>query len=216
MLPARSFSHRCSNNPSGKIMLTTAKPSTTSPWLLVDGYNIIGAWKTFLPKTSKRRHPPSIFANPEALEAARLKLIHLLIDYSAFQGYATQIVFDAYNREGSGHSEYHGDHLTVHFTEAGQTADTYIEKICAQNWGLRHEQSQRVIVATSDQTHKVMVLGYGADWMSAQRLADDVKVVTHLIRQKQAGQKQSSRRVLAHQLDPLAKQRLEQMRHAKP
>jgi uncharacterized protein len=183
------------------------------PWLLVDGYNIIGAWKTFLPKSQRHR---SIFANPTALEAARLKLIALLIDYSAFQGYVTQLVFDAYNREGSGHSEAYGNHLRVHFTESGQTADTYIEKVCALNWGNRHQSAQRLIVATSDHVHKVMVLGYGAEWMSAQRLADDVNLVKHLIRQKQQSHQKSPRRGLAHQLDPVAKQRLEQLRHLKP
>jgi uncharacterized protein len=187
--------------------------SNAYPWLLVDGYNIIGAWKTFLPKAQRHR---SIFASPEALEAARLKLIHLLTDYSAFQGYATQLVFDAYNREGNGHSEYFGHYLSVHFTESGQTADTYIEKVCALISGNRHQSPQRVIVATSDHVHKAMVLGYGAEWMSAQRLADDVNLVKHLIRQKQQSHKKIARRVLAHQLDPIAKQRLEQLRYAKP
>jgi uncharacterized protein len=193
---------------------TTMLADTQSqPWLLVDGYNIIGAWKTLLPKS--RRHQP-IFASADALEAARLRLIHLLTDYSAFQGYATQLVFDAYNRQGCGHTEAYGAHLNVHFTEFGQTADSYIEKVCALNWGNRHHLPQRVIVATSDHTHKVTVLGYGAEWMSAQRLADDVKVVSHLIQQKQQSHPKSSRRVLAHRLDPQAKQRLEQLRHAKP
>jgi predicted RNA-binding protein with PIN domain len=190
-------------------------PLIEVPWLLVDGYNVIGAWHQHKGKKT-RQSQRSIFSNAEALDTARLQLIEILTGYSAFQGYRTEVVFDAYAREGGGHTEQFGEHLTVCFTESGQTADTYIEKVCAMNWQNRHHSAQRIIVATSDHTHKVTVLGYGAEWMSAQRLHEDVHVVNHMIRQKQQTQRTSIRRGLAHQLDPQAKARLEQMRFANP
>lgn len=194
-----------------------SSPALEMPWLLVDGYNIIGAWHQHKTKSARARQSQrSIFSNAEALDAARQKLIETLIGYSAFQGYRTELVFDAYAREGTGHTEQIGEHLTVSFTESGQTADTYIEKACAISWQNRHHSPQRIIVATSDHTHKITVLGYGAEWMSAQRLHEDVQVVHHMIRQKQQAHRSPHRRVLSHQLDPYAKARLEQLRFANP
>jgi hypothetical protein len=56
--------------------------------LLVDGYNVIGAWPSL--KTISDRH---------GLEPAQDKLIETLIGYTHHQGYQTQIVFDSYLRD---------------------------------------------------------------------------------------------------------------------
>jgi uncharacterized protein len=208
-------------------MLSPDSSVPVAPRLLVDGYNIIGAWHQFKSPSGKSRSgrvkltQGSIFSNAEALDAARQHLIEVLMGYSAFQGYHTELVFDAYAREGGmGSTEQVGEHLAVSYTEAGQTADTYIEKVCAQNWYNRRQNVagslSRIIVATSDHAHKVTVLGYDAEWMSARRLHEDVQVVKHLIQQKQQSARAPHRRVLSHQLDPQAKARLEQLRFAKP
>ncbi|MBW4550257.1 MAG: NYN domain-containing protein [Aphanocapsa sp. GSE-SYN-MK-11-07L] len=178
--------------------------ASASVLLLVDGYNMIGAWKTLKPKGASDR---------SGLEASRLRLVRDLIDYSAFQGYTTQVVFDAQQRDSPGNCEHMTEQLTIYFTDFGQTADSYIERYCAL---ARHDYSslpQRIIVATSDRVHQLTVVGYGAEWMSAQQLFLDVQAVNQLIRQKrQKADRQSERRSLAHRLDPAAKQRLEQLR----
>ena len=145
------------------------------PVLLVDGYNIIGSWDSL----KKIR-------NRVGLEAARLDLMQRLIDYSAFQGYETQIVFDAQYQDCPGNSEIITQNLAIYYTDFGQTADTYIEKVCAL---YRHTSTlrQRVIVATSDRAQQLTVSGYGATWMSAQQLERDVKSVSNLVRQRQIG-----------------------------
>jgi uncharacterized protein len=168
--------------------------------LLVDGYNIIGAWSALQQLRDRG-----------GLEAARQKLTDLLTDYSAVRGYSTRLVFDAQYRQGTGAEEAITDHLTIYYTEFGQTADTYIEKACAL---ARHSLPQRLIVATSDRAQQLMILGYGAEWLSAQQLAYDVKAAAKLVRQQLQSMKRSPGRLLAHSLDPTAQKRLEQLRRA--
>ena len=84
--------------------------------LLVDGYNIIGTWPCLI-KT--RDHA--------GLEAARGELVEAMTNYSAFQGYETQVVFDAQYQNTPSNRETITNFLTVHYTDLGQTADTYIE-----------------------------------------------------------------------------------------
>jgi hypothetical protein len=180
--------------------------------LLVDGYNMIGAWKSLRPSSGEEHFRGRDRAH---LEAARLKLIQALTDYSAFQGYVTQIVFDAQHRDTPGGCEQVTEQLSVNFTEFGQTADTYIERLCADSWQTRHQNWHRIIVATSDRTHKITVLGYGAECISAKQLAADVESVVYMIRQKQKSHGKVPKRLLAHALDPAAKLRLEQMRMGK-
>lgn len=170
--------------------------------LLVDGYNVIGAW-TSLKQIRDR----------DGLEPARHQLAQTLLDYSAFQGYATHLVFDAQYQNGSGKWEKITPDLAIYYTQFGQTADTYIEKFCASARQLQYNLQQRLIVATSDRAQQLMVLGYGAEWMSAQLLAQEVRATRFLIGHKrQSGKKTSSRAYLANSLDPSAKQRLERLR----
>lgn len=170
--------------------------------LLVDGYNIIGAW----PCLRKTR-------DSAGLEASRWELVEALISYSAFQGYDTQIVFDAQYQNACSNKEVVNELLSVHYTDFGQTADTYIEKSCAS---LRSSIAQslisRMIVATSDRAQQLMVMGYGAEWMSAQQLCYEVQATVYRVRQKYQPRKQSKSRFLANSIDAKARQRLAELR----
>lgn len=172
------------------------------PVLLVDGYNIIGSWNS-LKKTRDR----------VGLEAARWNLMQLLIDYSAFQGYETRIIFDAQYQDCPSNSQIITQNLAIYYTDFGQTADTYIEKVCAS---LRSSIAQsvisRMIVATSDRAQQLMVQGYGAEWLSAQQLCHEVDATVCRVRQKYKTRKQSNSRFLANSIDAKARQRLAQMR----
>lgn len=171
---------------------------------LVDGYNIVGAW----PDLKQVR-------DREGLEEARRYLIESLTGYSAYQGFDTQIVFDAQYRDSCSVKEVITSNVSVHYTDFGQTADTYIEKACAD---FRHDLRkfhQRLIVATSDRAQQLTVTGYGAEWMSAQRLAAEVDAVVRRVQHKQRAAKKTPGRFLAHGLDPIAQQRLAQLRLGK-
>ncbi|MGB7415732.1 MAG: NYN domain-containing protein [Thermosynechococcaceae cyanobacterium] len=172
-----------------------SSPALTT--LLVDGYNIIGAW----PKLQKVR-------DRHNLEAARDKLSEALSNYSAFRGYQTHLIFDAQFQQGQGSTEIVTDLLHIFYTESGQTADTHIELYCAQ----ARQRTGRVRVATSDSAQKLTVMGYGAEWMSAQQLVTDLMGTMRSIQESQRSAKQQPGRLLAHGLDPEAKQRLEKLR----
>lgn len=165
--------------------------------LLVDGYNIIGAW----PKLQKLR-------DRNSLEAARERLSEALSNYSAFRGYKTHLIFDAQFRQGQGSTEMVTDLLHIFYTEGGQTADTHIELYCAQ----ARQGAERIRVATSDSAQKLTVMGYGAEWMSAQQLVSDLKATARSIQASQRNARHQPGRLLAHGLDPDAKRRLEQLR----
>jgi predicted RNA-binding protein with PIN domain len=169
--------------------------------LLVDGYNIIGAWSS-LQETCNRL----------GLEAARLELAEALTDYSAFQGFSTQLIFDAQYRNSPGNCEVLSQNLAVYYTEFGQTADTYIEKICALSCQNLRKFQQRMIVATSDRAQQLIVVGYGAEWMSAQKLRFEVESIALRARHHHKPGKQTSSRFLANSLDPKARQRLAELR----
>lgn len=171
-------------------------PSSLPAVLLVDGYNIIGAW-SYLKQTRDR----------DGLLAAREQLIEALINYSAFQGYNTQVVFDAHSQNTPCCTEVLTNHLSVCYTDFGQTADTYIEKFCA-SFRFNSYSSQRLIVATSDRAQQLTVVGYGAEWMSAPQLGTDVEFAARRARRKHRPQKQSSGRFLINSLDAQAQQRL--------
>jgi predicted RNA-binding protein with PIN domain len=105
------------------------------------------------------------------------------------------------------------DFLTVHYTEFGQTADTYIEKVCA---GLRHQVAQclvsRVIVATSDRAQQLVVQGYGAEWLSARQLCNQVEAKVCQMRNQHQSRKKSKGRFLSDSINDEARQKLIRLR----
>lgn len=178
--------------------------STPQALFLVDGYNIVGAWAG-LRKVRDR----------DGLSEARRHLIESLTGYSAFQGFDTRIVFDAQYRDTCGSREAVTPLLSVCYTDFGQTADTYIEKTCADFRYDARKFHQRLIVATSDRAQQLTITGYGAEWMSADLLAADVEVVQRRVQRRQKPAKKSASRFLSHSLDPIAQQRLTELRFGK-
>ncbi|HBB34983.1 MAG TPA: RNA-binding protein [Cyanobacteria bacterium UBA8803] len=176
-------------------------PPSPQAVLLVDGYNIIGSWSSL--KMTRDRH---------GLLAARQELVEVLINYSAFVGYQTQVVFDAQYQKTQSNQEAVTTYLSVCYTDFGQTADSYIEKFCATFKSKLSQSKQRLIVATSDRAQRLLVVGYGAEWMSSEQLATDVEFTAHRIRHKNRPPKQSSGRFLFNSLDAKAQQRLAQWR----
>lgn len=176
-------------------------PSTHQAILLVDGYNIIGDWSDL--KQSRDRH---------GLETARHELIECLINYAAAVAYRTKIVFDAHYQDTPRSATAYTPDLSVHYTAFAETADTYIEKFCATfNQKKYQHESTRLIVATSDRAQQLTVVGYGAEWRSAQMLAGEVELIARKTKAKRQTKKKPSGRFLFHTLDPAAQKRLRQM-----
>lgn len=175
--------------------------STAPPVLLVDGYNIIGAWSQL--KSLRDRD----------LEAARDQLVNILMNYTASKGYQTQVVFDAHFQPSPKFHETLTQYLSVYYTAYGETADTYIEKCCAHNSRQGKIVRQRLIVATSDRAQQLTVSGYGAEWRSAHQLENDVNWAKRKTRRKQRSRSKSQGRFLVNALDPKAQQQLSKLRH---
>ncbi|MGG6292996.1 NYN domain-containing protein [Leptolyngbya sp. AN02str] len=169
--------------------------------LLVDGYNVIGAWADL-----------KAISDREGLEEARRTLVERLLSYSAANDYETELVFDSHYQETPGSRERLNSYFSIYYTDFRQSADTYIEWVCSQYRYDIRKHSQRLIVATSDRVHQQTVQGYGANWISAQQLRTDVECTTVRVRHRQKQPKKSSGRFLARSLDPVAQQRLAEMR----
>src|SRR5690606_7734559 len=126
--------------------------------LLVDGYNMIGAW----PELARLKEI--------GLEGARDQLLHMLADYQGFTGMNVCVVFDAHQMPGLG-ATYKQYQLTVVYTKEKETADECIERLCTE-WTSRR---RNVYVATSDMTEQHVAFGQGALRMSARELLIAIK-----------------------------------------
>ena len=142
--------------------------------LIVDGYNVLNA----------RRH----MEGAGALADARDSLIARLQDYAGFSGQKVIVVFDAWQGDRRSRSvEEHGN-VQVVFTQKGETADHYIERLC-DDYADRIEYRQaEVRVATSDALEQTIVLGRGAVRMSSRELLLEMQQVrdSGVTRTKQA------------------------------
>lgn len=135
------------------------KPAGSGPlYLLIDGYNIIFAWDD-LKKTAE-----------ESLDLARTRLIDRIGNYQAYKQINVIIVFDAYRVKDAVRKieKVHG--LTVVYTKEAETADQYIEKTSKVL-----SKDYRVRVATSDNLEQVIILGHGANRVSAPEFLEEVR-----------------------------------------
>lgn len=126
--------------------------------LIVDGYNIIGAW----PELSKLKDTD--------LEGARDGLIHMLAEFQSFSGMKVYLVFDAYMVPGLG-KKYVQNKLAVLYTKEKETADERIERLVTNLMGRRKE----IFVATSDMIEQHVIFGKGALRMPAKELLVKIK-----------------------------------------
>ncbi|WGN90529.1 NYN domain-containing protein [Ligilactobacillus faecis] len=127
--------------------------------LLVDAYNMIGHW----PELERLK-------KADQLEAARDKLLHILSAYHKQVNARIIVAFDAMYVPGLGQS-YERYGLEIVWTDEGQTADSYIERLAGQ---LQTRLTQ-VTVATSDGAEQWAVFSQGALRKPAWELYQDIK-----------------------------------------
>lgn len=127
-----------------------------SEYLIIDGYNVINAWKDFAQIRKNN------------LEHARDLLVSWVAEYAAFKGYKAAVVFDATDVSGVAVSEMlHG--VQVIYTGEGETADSWIERR-AYELG---RTKVKVFVVTSDYAEQINILGAGAYRISAREFRED-------------------------------------------
>lgn len=126
-------------------------------YLLVDGYNMIGAWPVFHALREKD------------FSHARTKLVDMLADYQAYSGYKVIVVFDAHMVKGTETKEktYRVD---VIYTKENETADEKIERLAGELKNIKN----KVYVATSDFTEQWTIFSQGALRISARELYQEI------------------------------------------
>ena len=151
------------------------KQTDEKEYLLVDGYNIIFAWED-LKELSEIN-----------IEAARMKLMDILSNYQGYRKQTLILVFDAYKVPGNVGEvqKYHNIHVV--YTKEAETADQYIEKT-VQEIGKKYH----VTVATSDALEQMIILGQGAQRISAKGLLEEILTVNQEIRREHLNRKQNT------------------------
>ncbi|OXS73831.1 NYN domain-containing protein [Domibacillus enclensis] len=138
--------------------------------LLVDGYNMIGAW-------------PELRALKEKdFAGARDRLVTLMAEYQGAHGCRVIIVFDAHFVKGT-EKKFRDARVEVIFTRENETADERIEKMAIELTNVRDQ----VTVATSDYTEQWAVFGQGALRISARELLTELSITQKAI-QKNLGE----------------------------
>lgn len=167
----------------------------TKEILLVDGYNIIFAWKD-LQDLSK-----------DNLEAARMKLADMLCNYQGFQNNEVILVFDGYKTKGGTGSIIHYYNIDIVYTKEAETADQFIESI-AQKMARRC----KIRVATSDALEQIMILGQGATRISARELRVELEEADINIRDIYTQKNSKKRNSFMDNISPEMAAMLEKMR----
>ena len=127
------------------------------PLLIVDGYNVIGAWR----EAEKARW---------SIDECRDRLLRLLEDYSGYSGEDVVLVFDGYQSDRKTRTEEQFGNLTLVYTRHGETADSYIERLVAQT-----PKYRAVRVATSDGLEQSQVLSTGAIRLTSRELLRELR-----------------------------------------
>lgn len=120
-------------------------------YLLVDGYNVIHAWKELDEIVSS------------SLDGAAGRLNDILANYSAIEGIKLMVVYDAYKVKGHRVEETEYNGIVIVYTKEAQTADRYIEHYT-------HENSRKydITVVTSDGMEQTIVTGDGGNVISSR------------------------------------------------
>ncbi|MDQ0186428.1 putative RNA-binding protein with PIN domain [Cytobacillus kochii] len=135
--------------------------------LLVDGYNIIGAW------------PELQLLKNKDLEAARDLLVEKMAEYQGYSGYRVIVVFDAHYVKGT-ERKFKNYNVEVIFTRTNETADERIEKLAI---ALNNIKTQ-IYVATSDFTEQRVIFAQGALRKSARELHNEMNHIEKQINKK--------------------------------
>lgn len=152
------------------------------PLLIVDGYNVIGAWR----EASKKNY---------TIDEARDKLIHMLGEYSGYTGQEVVAVFDGYRSEKLSTTKEKQGPVTVVYTRHGETADSYIERLAVQS-----PRYRSIRVATSDGQIQTLALGAGATRITSRELLIEMQQVHRTSYQEYEQSQPMSRNLLASRL----------------
>lgn len=168
--------------------------------LIVDGYNIINA----------RRSGGSM--DSYSLADAREKLLSDLMDYAGYSAQQIVLVFDAWMSDRARRTEERHGGVTVVYTQKGEIADRYIERLCDELAGDIELRRLEVRVASSDALEQTIILGRGATRMSARELMIEMEQLRSTGIRQVIEKPVSRRNPIGDHLSPEVREKLEQMR----
>ncbi|MGI6205367.1 MAG: NYN domain-containing protein [Anaerovoracaceae bacterium] len=151
------------NAPEPRINSAPARPERK--FMLVDGYNVIFAWK----ETSELAKVN--------IDSARAHLLDILSNYQSMTDYEIIAVFDAYRIKQHPEETLEYGNIHVVFTRTAQTADSYIEKFTHD-----HKTHYDITVVTSDGLEQTIIRGEGAHLISSHEFEDEIRRVNDKIR----------------------------------
>lgn len=155
------------------------KQNAAEEILLVDGYNIIFAWPDLKELVKVN------------VDAARDKLMDILCNYQGYKKHMVIVVFDGYKVPGNIGEVMKYHNLYVVYTKEAETADQYIEKIVH-----KMDRKYRVTVATSDALEQVIIMGKGAQSISANDLFSEIEYMNEEIRTNHLSKAQKNKQYL--------------------
>lgn len=167
-------------------------------YLLVDGYNIIFSWEELRELSEKD------------IGAARGKLADILSNYQGYRKCTLILAYDAYKVEGNPGEVMKYHNIYIVYTKEAETADQYIEKTVR-----RIAKDAAVTVATSDGLEQVIILGQGANRMSAPGLKEEIERTLAEVRGEHLGKKGSVGNYLFDYLDEETAEEMEKVRLGK-
>lgn len=170
---------------SSPVTRTYKGSAVRKPYLLVDGYNVIFAWKELNELAAQN------------IDSARDRLMDIMCNYKAAVSADVIVVFDAYRIKG--HDTEHLDVNNIHvvYTREAQTADRYIEEFAHEN-GARYD----ITVVTSDGLEQIIIRGEGCRLISSREFEKEVKrVCDEHLRSYSDGSRESNRTYLGEWLN---------------
>lgn len=134
------------------------KPKKIKEYILIDGYNVIFAWKEL-----------KDLANTN-IDAARDRLVDILTNYKAYIDANIILVFDAYKVANRKTEVVKNNNIYVVYTKTAETADQYIEKTVRDM-----SKKYKITVVTSDGIEQIIIRSAGCLLMSSRELYDEIK-----------------------------------------
>lgn len=145
-----------------------------------------------------------------SLESARQKLLDMLSNYKGNQKADIIVVFDAYLVKGNIGSITKYDNIYVVYTKEAETADHFIERTVT-----KLPRHYTISVATSDALEQTIILGAGAQRITAQELRQRVLAEKKEIRKKYIENRPPKNNLLADNIDKEALDWIEALRRQK-
>ncbi len=164
----------------------------------MDGYNVINSW------------PELNNVKDYSFEGARSKLIDMLLNYAAFNGCKVILVFDAHMVKGSIEKKEKNGSLTIVFTKAEETADSYIERTV----NLIGRKSE-VYVVTSDSLEQQLIFQRGANRVSSLEFHHWVKNENTRIAKQCENKKFHNKNLFEESIDKESAEKLEKIRRGR-